>query len=809
MKPGQKTQKPIVTEKTVSTGLPALNPGIDIHFWLALAFIVIIPVIFMFPLVFEGKTFSASDTQQWLGTAKVMIDYVKSTGEMALWNSHTFAGMPGYMISLPNPVPGFDSWVLSLVSKVLDWRVVYLIFMGIGAFLYSRVFTKNSYLGAFAAVAFMLSTYFIIILKVGHNTKFQAIAFMPWMFLSFHYLIKTLNWKPAVAFALALSLQLRAGHPQITYYTLIALGILGLFWLADLIGKKEWKPLGTGTLLIAGAFILGALSIAFPYLINYEYSKFTMRAGTIASGTSGLSTDYALSWSYDWVESVTFFVADYFGGHSPFYWWQMPFTEGPQYLGAILLLLASLTFISKPGRVIISLWAVSLVVWLFSMGSNFQLLADFLLNYFPMFNKFRTPSMVLVVLSLTIPILAVLGVKGFLDGIADKKNRESYLKRAYLIFGGILAFGIVLLIVSGSLSFLKPTDAGQYDAQTLEFLKNERSGLAVSSVWKFLIFNLIAITLLLLTAWGKIRETLLGFGLLVLVTVDLYSYSHQYLSDLKPKKTYESSFAASQLDNFLLSDKSDYRILPVGNLFQSTRFNYYHQSIGGYHGAKLANFQNIYDQCLYKGSDPQLPFNWGILQSFGIKYLIIPQPINQQIGPLRPSFVDPETKESSMEFAGYHGKYFFVEKVEPVPDLKSRTEKLNIPGWDPKQISYTAKELTTHVGYDSLSAVKEVRFDLQDIELDVTTRTTGFLFLSEIYYPAGWKAYIDGQETEIFETNVAFRGLVIPAGTHKVTMEFRPAIVSSSLWMSSIGSILLYGLSLLALIILIRNQKND
>lgn len=808
MKPGQKTQKPIVTEKSVSSGLPVLNTGIDIHFWLAIAFIIIVPIIFMFPLVFEGKTFSASDTQQWLGTAKVMIDYVKSTGEMALWNSHTFAGMPGYMISLPNPVPGFDTWVLSLISKILDWRVVYLIFMGIGAFLYSRVFTKNSYLGAFAAVAFMLSTYFIIILKVGHNTKFQAIAYMPWMFLSFHYLLKTLNWKPAVAFALALSLQLRAGHPQITYYTLIALGILGLFWLADLISKKEWKPLSTGTILIIGAFILGALSIAFPYLINYEYSKFTIRAGTIASGTSGLSTDYALSWSYDWVESVSFFVADYFGGHSPFYWWQMPFTEGPQYLGAILLLLASLTFISKPGRVVISLWAVSLVVWLFSMGSNFQILADFLLNYFPMFNKFRTPSMILVVLSVTLPILAVLGVKGFLDGIADKKTSESYLKKAYLVFGGIIAFGIVLLIVSGSMSFLKPTDPGQYDAQTLEFLKNERSGLAVSSVWKFLIFNLIAITLLLLTAWGKIKETLLGFGLLLLVTVDLYSYSHQYLSDLKPKKTYEASFAASRLDDFLLSDKSDYRILPVGNLFQSTRFNYYHQSIGGYHGAKLANFQNIYDQCLYKGVDPQLPFNWGILQSFGVKYLIIPQPVNQQIGPLRPSFVDQETKESAMEFAGYHGKYFFVEKVETVPDLKARTEKLNIPGWDPKQISYLTKELPTPVGYDSASSVTELKFNLQDIELEVNTGTTGFLFLSEIYYPAGWKAYIDGEETEIFETNVAFRGLVIPAGKHKVTMEFRPVIVSSSLWMSSIGSVLLYGLSLTALIILFRNRKN-
>ncbi|MCA0447425.1 MAG: YfhO family protein [Bacteroidetes bacterium] len=808
MKPGQKTLKTPASEKQSPAGLPVLNTGIDIHFWLALAFIVIVPIVFMFPLVFEGKTFSASDTQQWMGTAKVLMDYVKSTGEMALWNSNMFGGMPGYMVSLPNPIPGFDSWGLSLIAKILDWRVVYLIFMGIGAFLYSRIFTKNSYLGAFAAVAFMLSTYFIIILKVGHNTKFQAIAFIPWMFLSFHYLIKTVDWKAAVAFALALSLQLRAGHPQITYYTLIALGIFGLFWLADLIAKKEWKPLYTGTGLIIAAFILGALSIAFPYLINYEYSTFTIRGGTIASGTSGLSTDYALSWSYDWVESVSFFVADFFGGHSPFYWWQMPFTEGPQYLGAILLLLASLTFINKIDRVVLSLWAVSLVVWLFSMGSNFQILADFLLNYFPMFNKFRTPSMILVVLSITLPILAVLGVKGFIDGISDKKTVDAYLKKVYIVFGGILAFGIVLLIATGSMSFLKPSDASQYDAQTLDYLKNERSSLAVSSVWKFLIFNLIAMGLLLLTAWGKIKEAFLGFGLLILVTIDLYSYSHQYLSDLKPKKTYEATFNQTQLDNFLLSDKSDYRILPVGNLFQSTRFNYYHQSIGGYHGAKLSNFQNLFDQCLYKGSDPQLPFNWGILQSFGIKYLIIPQPVNQAIGPLLPSYIDQETKESAMEFSGFHGKYFFVEKVETVPDLKEKIEKLNIPGWDPKKVSFVNKELSGPIGFDSSSTVKEIKFDLHEIELEVTTATTGFLFLSEIYYPAGWKAYIDGQESEIFETNVAFRGLVIPSGTYKITMEFKPASVSQAVWMSSTGTFLLYGLSLTALFVVIRNRKN-
>lgn len=782
--------------------------GIDFHFWISIAIIILTPLIFLFPLVFEGKTFPASDTQQWLGTARVLMDYVKTTGEMALWNPNVFGGMPGYMISLPNPVPGLDSWGLSLVSLLIDWRATYLIFMGIGAFLYARTFTTNSYLAAFAAIAFMLSTYFIIILKVGHNTKFQAIAFIPWMFLSFNYLLKTINWKSAAFFALILSLQLRASHPQITYYTLLALAVPGILWLFDLIKAKNWKTLSLGGILIAGAFLLAGLSIAFPYLVNYEYSKFTIRAGTLASGSAGLSADYALSWSFDWVESVTFFAANYFGGHSPFYWWQMPFTEGPQYLGAILLLLAALTFTRPLDRLTLSLWVISLITWVLSMGSNFQVLANLMMTYFPFFNKFRTPSMILVILSLTIPVLAVIGVRGFIEETSKKGGPAAYMKKVWLVFGGVFAFGLLLLFASGSLSFLKPGETAQYDAQTIDYLKQQRAELSSASVWKFLIFNLLAMGLLIGTAYGKIRENLLAFLLLLLILTDLWAYNRQYLEELKSKKTYESSFAESGLDQFLLNDKSDFRILPVGNLFQSTRFNYYHQSIGGYHGAKLANFQNIYDQCLYKGTDPQLPFNWGILQAFGIKYLVIPQPLNQQIGPLLPAFIDDESRQTAMEFTGYRGKYFFTEKTETIGDLQTRIDKLNTPGWDPKKVTYLNVSLPEAVGFDSLATVTEVSSDLHKIELKTSSKESGFLFLSEIYYPAGWKAYVDGTETPVYEANVAFRGITVPAGTHSVALEFKPEMVPASLTMSYTGSILLYGLVLSALVILIRNRKN-
>ncbi|NUQ82056.1 MAG: YfhO family protein [Bacteroidetes bacterium] len=798
--------------KTQTIGTAQVPTGSSVN-WpliLSLASIVLVPVLFMAPLLFQGKTFPASDTQQWLGTAKALVDYHEATGSLPLWTPNVFGGMPGYMISLPNPIPGFDSIILSSLGLISDWRVVYLVFMGIGAFLFSRRFTDNEWLSAMAAVAFQLSTYFIIILKVGHNTKFQAIAYLPWILLAFDFLIRSGGWKGGLALALGLSLQLRANHPQITYYTLIVLLIWGLFWLVDEIRNGRIKPMLQTIGWAAAGGLIAVMTIAFPYLINADYSQYTIRAGTLASGAAGLTRDYALAWSFDWVESVTFFVADFFGGHSPYYWWQMPFTEGPQYLGAILLFLAGLTFLVPLTRTVLMLWIVTGVTWLLAMGSNFPFLADLALNALPFYNKFRTPSMILVILSLTIPVLAVLGVQGFLKAIAANRRTDELLKRFYLLSGLVIGFGVVLLIVSGSMGFIRPEEAQQYDARTLDYLKGERSALTTDSIWKFLILNVVAIGLVWLAATSRLKAGMVGFGLFLLLLTDLWTYNSQYVSKevMVSKRQFSAGFPQSPVDRFLLEDTTDFRIYPVGNLYQSTRFNYYHQSIGGYHGAKLAVFQNLIDSSLSVSTGP-IPFNSGTLKAFGVKYLVIPQAINQPIGTLLPSFVDPAGKQSVMETTTFGGKAFFVKKVNRLDDPTLHVREMNRDGWDPEQLSFVAGyQPSADLSWDSSATIRQVKREHHELAWQVSTPVSSFLFLSEIWYPSGWRATLDGKEIPLYQTNHAFRGVEIPAGSHELVLTFDPPAVTASLTAGWIGTAILYGGLLLWGFLLVRKRKD-
>lgn len=785
--------------------------SIDASYWISLAFIVILPFFYIFPLAFSGKTFTASDNKHATGMSHHVVEAWKTTDEPVLWASNDFAGMPSYMIAMESSVWGLDTVVKKATAMFLDWRLLYFILMGLGVFYFLRQYKIEPFLSAFAAVAFQLSTYFIVLLKVGHDTKFMAIAFIPWFLLALNYTLTNLKWQGAVFIAVIFSLQLRSSHPQITFYTLIAGGVLAAFWIYEKIKEKDFKAFALGSSWAVGGLLLGSATIAFPYLLNYEYSKFTIRAGTVTSGTSGLASDYAMAWSFDWIESVTLFAPNYFGGHSPYYWWQMSFTEGPQYLGASLLILASLTFLTKMNRLTIALWVISAVTWFMSMGSNFSTLSNILLEYLPMYNKFRTPSMILVLLSFTLPVLSVIGVNNFLEAVSDKKSTDDLMKKFYLLGGIVLGAGIIFWIYGSGLSFTRPAELSQYDPQTITMLTKERQSLMNSSMVRFLGFTLAAIVLIYLAAKNTISAKLFSFLLLALITIDLWSYNSQYVDRdyLENKKTYTNTFLPTKTDNFLLDDKGNYRIYPVGGLFQQTRFNYYHQSLGGYHGAKLAVFQDLLDNCIQNGANPQIPINFNVLTAFGVKYLVFGQLFNAPFANLTPVFLDEQSKQTVVDYGGFNGKYFFVSDVQTVEKPVDILQKMNEPNWNPKKTVFIEKALNEKTGYDSLSSVTEIKFDLAKIELEATTAVKSFLYLSEIYYPAGWTATIDGTETEIYKTNYAFRGIVVPEGTHKIKLEFKPAMYSASLYLGSISSVLMYGLALLGLFIGFRKKDTE
>lgn len=425
-----------------------------------------------------------------------------------------------------------------------------------------------------------------------------------------------------------------------------------------------------------------------------------------------------------------------------------------------------------------------------------------------MYNKFRTPSMILVVLSVTIPLLAVIGTKNFVDHITSEKNPSELWKKFYILFGSILGFSILLLLLSGTQSFVKPDDLQRYNQETLNYLKNERAGLYSASIGRFFFVTLISGVLIWLVGKEKVGKMLFGFGLMLIMTLDLWSYNKQYTDGLVSTRQFTAKFNPTPTDQFLLNDKDNYRVFPIGPLFQDTRFNYYHQSLGGYHGAKLANFQNLLDSALYAGKNAMLPLNSGVMKAFGVKYSILNQLVNQELGVIRPVNFDEANKLTTFRNLNYSGKAFFVKNIEVVSSISETIKKMNEENWDPQIVSFINKNITEVIAYDSTATVALKKFSPHEITYQVRTDVNGFLFISEIYYPAGWKAYLNGNELEIYETNHAFRGLIIPSGSHEVSMKYEPSSVALGKTISWVGTIILYGLGIFSLIFIFR-KRND
>jgi hypothetical protein len=771
---------------------------------LCIAFLYVVILILFNQIILKNMIFSDSgDTaaaQAWGKSG----EYLEQTeGQKPLWFPFIFSGMPGFgsLAYIPHNVSYIQSGIhfigkILFVNADLSWFVLHYLLAGIFMYLLARTWKFSTLPSLLAAVVFMLSPYAAGLPVTGHGSKMMALSYIPLLLLLTHNLFEKRNLLSIGLLAAGVGTALLTNHVQMVYYGFMLIGFYMLYEIAVNL-KVEKLLVGKKTVLFILALIIGFGISAYVYLTVQEYAQFSIRGGGEPGVTGGLGYKYATDWSFHPYEIMNIFIPSFFGFSTPYYWGWMPFTDSTVYFGIIPIILSAVALVYKRNKSIIFFALFTVIILLISFG-KFFFFYDVLFNILPYFNKFRAPSMILHLLPLTFGMLAAYGMS-FLIELPAKLDTVKLKKGLYItigIIGAILIIGFlgkssIYSALSGSL-FEKEGDLQQlqqqYGAQAqqaLAQLKEIRFGLLWNDYIKFALISITSIGLIVLYLNKRIQSFLLCSGLILIVVVDLLIIDTKFIEP-KPNAATNQYFTPDQNVQFLKSDKSQFRIFPLGQLFMDNIWMYHKiESIGGYSPAKIKIYQEMIDSCLYKGSDPTFPINMNIVNMLNAKYIIANGRLPED--KFKPAAYD-QTKQTMTHLnPAYQARAFFVDEVAIAKNKSEVFQDLNSPLFDSHHAAVLEKiPVMQPQKSDSTSAVI-TSYKSYQIEITTYNNKASLLVLSEVYYPAGWKAYIDGQETEIYKTNYILRSVVVPSGNHKVEFKFDPPIYKTGFTITHIA----------------------
>ena len=801
---------------------------------ICLALLLAVALGFFAPALFTGKTLVGGDTIQWRATAQTMLEHRETTGEEPLWATNVFGGMPGHVISPPPKVPQID--FLANWLRGFAWPASHFIFLLLGAYLLVFYLTKDKLSSVLAACAYGLTTYLPIILVAGHNTKFIALCYAPWLVLAFVHALRKPGLLAGLLFALALAINLRANHVQITYYLTF---MLGIWWIVEGVGavrKGEAKSFGLATGWMALGALLALMMVAQIYLPNYEYKAFSIRGASSGgvTGEGGLDWAYAMSWSQGVGELATLLIAEAFGG-AALYWGPKPPTGGPHYVGGIVLLLAGLALWRYRRQAV---WALGIgVFWmiLFSLGRHFELLNRLMYDYFPLFDAFRVPETWLSAVALVLAVLAGMGLFYVVRSEPSKEAEQQKTKAVYITVGVLV--GVTLVLFLGKNAFFsferpgefeqvkraiaaqaqRPADDPQVIAAADQYIQEQyippRTEVFNADALRTLFVLLLAAGALALFRLEKIPGWTMQAALVVLVIIDLGGVGRRYFNEdrVTPARDAKALIQTFDVDRFILQKRDEaggnghFRVLSLERVDQTknARPSYHHESLGGYSGAKLRLYQDYLENLL---TDPAtgLP-NENALDLLNTRYIITQQPVPGA----REVYRGEQTGFAVMENPDAVPRAFLVGKTEVIASAEETWARLRSPTFDPRRTAILPEPLdaaTTPLDSSSTASATLQRYGPREIAWTVETDAPRLLVVSEIYYPAGWNAYIDGESAPIYRADYLLRAVPVPAGAHEVVMRFEPSSYSIGNWLSGLSTLLVYG-GLLALLGLAWHRK--
>lgn len=811
-----------------------------------IALFLIITVVYFYP-VLEGEKLKTHDNSVYLSASREITEHRDKYGEEPLWTNSMFGGMPAYLISTLYPgnlIQHIDNFL-----KIFKVPVAAIFLTMVGFYILLLFYGLNPWIAGAGAIAYSFSSYLFIILGAGHNTKAYALAYMAPMIGSIIYAYRKNALYGALFLAWFLSLEIMANHLQITYYALLAVVIFGLTEFIFAIKEGRIMPFVKTTLFLLLPVLL-AVSINFASMLTtYEYSKYSMRGKSELTPppgqkNDGLNIEYATQWSYGIDETMTLLIPGFKGGASkpfpndsqtynvlrqnnslqyinqlPKYWGNQPSTDGPVYVGAIVFFLFVLGLFVLKGPDKWWLLAATILSIILSWGKNFLWFTELFMNIVPGYDKFRAVSMTLVIAEFCIPLLGFLALHAIVSGKIAAREIYRGLKGAGAVTGGLLLIFILFPGISGS--FLSPFEQGQLPAWLSSAMIADRKELLRTDAFRSLIFILLGASLIYFYIKGKVRMNVLVPVLIFLLLADMWPVNKRYLNSDKfvARTQFSKSFSTTTADGVILSDPDIKRVLNISvSTFNDASTSYYHQSVGGYHGAKLRRYQELIDSVMI-----------GELQSF---YSVMntaqsEADINPALGKLtalnmlntRYIIYNPDAVPLFNPYA--MGNAWFADKITYVADSNEELRKL--PGIEPREALITEQfkplaELAGQDGtnpkgtmlptqseetllmtqpVDSLSLTQSedtiflTEYKANEVKYRSSSHTDRIAIFSEIYYPAGWNAYIDDEEAQYFRANYVLRGLRIPAGDHEIKFSFRPKSYFTGNKVSIAGSIIL------------------
>jgi hypothetical protein len=794
---------------------------------------LIITMVYFSPLL-EGKKMLQSDIIHFKGMSKEIVDFREKTGTEPLWTNSMFGGMPAYQISVL-----YKANLLGFIDNILKLglphpaNLVFLYFLGF--FILLLVMRVNPWLAIAGAIAFAFSSYFFIILEAGHNSKAHAIGYMAFVIAGVMLILQKKYLWGGLVTSVFLSLELKANHPQITYYLVLLLFLLGAAYLVEVIRTREYAHYMkfVGIMLVAGSFAL--LTNITSLWATYEYGNYTIRGKSELTTeqhnrTSGLDKDYATQWSYGVGETMTLLIPNVYGGSSNmkmsggsaikdamkqnglpeetisqysrqqlpfFYWGAQPFTSGPVYVGAIMVFLFVLGLIVVKGPLKWWLAAGTVLSIMLAWGHNFMAFTDFFLEYVPGYNKFRAVTMILVIAELTIPLLGILAVRDLYENRHERKKMVNALYLATAITGGI---ALLFAAVPGMfLSFTGSGDAlfkQQYQLPDwfIQAIRDDRARMARIDSLRSLVFILLSAG----TLWFLVTEKLKSaycFGILILlVLVDMFPVNKRFLGDdsFTGKTKVENPYEPNQANNQILADKNDpnFRVLNLTvSTFNDASTSYFHQSIGGYHGAKLRRYQEVIDHSI----QPEIKAfarsmstdSTPVLNMLNTRYFILPGGESQPMAYRNP---------------GALGNAWFVAAIQPVANADEEIHAIRYFRPDSLMVAdkmFEDQWKGINPGKDSSDRIILKEYAPNKLIYSYQASGKRLAVFSEIYYPKGWNAYIDGTPAPHFRANYILRAMAVPEGQHTIEFRFEPTVYNTGETISLVSS----GLLILLLIL--------
>jgi hypothetical protein len=773
--------------------------------------------------VLEGKVLKANDSTVSTVNSKEITDYRNEFNKEPLWTNSIFSGMPAYLISIR--YPGNLMKHADTLLRILKMPVSVLFLSMTGFYILLLIFSVNPWLSIAGAVAYGLSSFFFQILAAGHNTQAIALAYMAPMIGGIYYAYRHDAIKGALLTAFMLSLELVGNHPQITYYAMICLLIFVITEFVYSVKEKTLpKFLKTSVILIVPFVVAIGINFGNLYTIR-EYSKYSIRGKSDLKAehknvSPGLDRDYITFWSYGIDETMNLLIPDYKGGSSkPFdkssetvkvlrqnnagqavnqftkYWGTQPGTDGPHYVGAIVIFLFVLGLTVLKGREKWWLLIATILSIMLAWGKNFMPFTNIFIDYFPGYNKFRAVTMTLVISQFCIPLLGFLALRDYFNGSLSKKEMLRGIKIATGITGGLVL--LILLIPGISGSFISPYETEvKLPDWLISALASDRKGLLRADSFRSLVFILLGAGTLLAFVSGRLKKEYSITLIALLILMDLWSADKRYLNAdrFERPSVFQKTFTPSAADAKILEDKSYYRVLniSVSTFNDNSPTSWFHKSIGGYHGAKLKRYQELIDSSI---SHELALFSAAADKATTINDLLPVFNSTSAINMLNAKYVIYNTDAPPLVNPHALGNVWFAER--PVIVDNANMELAAVNTIDPLKevaIDVRFKDQIKSPSYavSVNDKIELVTYKPDELEYKYTAEGERLAVFSEIYYPAGWKCYIDGKESSYFRTDYVLRGMILPAGEHKVLFAFKPSAYFIGNKISLASSILLF-----------------